>query len=110
MTGVQTCALPISSKAAYDLAFSCVRPTGTLLAVGLPSENICFSPVLMAAKEVRIQASAVGTRQDVREVLALASKGKIHCHVAARPLSEANNVLDELRHGQVSGRIVLTIS
>lgn len=108
--GVHVALVTSASKAAYDMAFSCVRPTGTLLAVGLPSENICFPPVLMAAKEVRIQASAVGTRQDVREVLAMARKGKIHCHVAARPLSEANKVLDELRHGQVSGRIVLTIS
>jgi propanol-preferring alcohol dehydrogenase len=108
--GVHVALVTSAAKAAYDLAFSCVRPTGTLLAVGLPSENICFPPILMAAKEVRIQASAVGTRQDVREVLEMANKGKIHCHVAARPLSEANKVLDELRHGKVSGRIVLTFS
>lgn len=99
-----------AAKAAYDMAFSCVRPTGTLLVVGLPSENICFPPILMAAGEIRIQASAVGTRKDVREILVMASKGKIRCHVAARPLSEANNVMEELRHGQVSGRIALTFS
>jgi propanol-preferring alcohol dehydrogenase len=108
--GVHVALVTSAAKAAYDMAFSCVRPTGTLLAVGLPSENICFPPILMAAKEVRIQASAVGTRQDVREVLAMASKGRIHCRVAPRPLSEANKVLDELKHGQVSGRIVLTFS
>jgi propanol-preferring alcohol dehydrogenase len=108
--GVHVALVTSAAKAAYDMAFSCVRPTGTLLVVGLPSENICFPPILMAAGEVRIQASAVGTRQDVREVLAMASKGKIHCHVAARPLSEANKVMDELRHGQVSGRIVLAFS
>jgi propanol-preferring alcohol dehydrogenase len=50
----------------------------------------------------------VGTRQDVREVLAMASKGKIHCQVTPRPLAHANEVLDELRHGQVAGRIALT--
>jgi propanol-preferring alcohol dehydrogenase len=108
--GVHVALVTSAAKAAYDLAFSCVRPTGTLLVVGLPSENICFPPILMAAKEVRFQASTVGTRRDVREVLAMASKGKIHCHVAARPLSEANKVLDELRRGKVSGRIVLTFS
>jgi propanol-preferring alcohol dehydrogenase len=62
----------------------------------------------MAAKEVRIQASSVGTRQDLREVLAMAAAGKIRCHVVARPLSQANEALDLLRRGQVSGRIVLT--
>jgi propanol-preferring alcohol dehydrogenase len=78
--------------------------------VGLPSNNICFPAILMAAKEVRIQASAVGTRQDVREVLAMASNRKIHCQVTARPLSDANQVLEELRNGQVSGRIALAFS
>ena len=97
-----------AAKVAYDLAFSCLRPTGTLLVVGLPSENICFPPILMSAREVHIRASAVGTRQDVREVLAMASKGKIRCQVTPRPLAHANEVLDELRHGQVAGRIAFT--
>jgi alcohol dehydrogenase, propanol-preferring len=106
--GVHVALVTSAAKAAYDTAFACVRPTGTLLAVGLPPEDICFPPILMAAKEVRIQASAVGTRQDLREVLLMASKGKIRCHVATRPLSDANLVIDQLRQGQVSGRMVLT--
>lgn len=96
-----------AARAAYETAFSCVRPGGTLLVVGLPAENICFPPIMMSATEIRIQASAVGTRQDLREVLALAAEGKIRCRVGARPLSEANHALDQLRSGQVSGRIVL---
>ncbi len=106
--GVHVAMVTSAAKAAYDTAFACVRPTGTLLAVGLPSENICFAAIMMAAKEVRIRASAVGTRQDLREVLAMASKGKIRCRVAARPLSDANQVMDELRHGRISGRMVLS--
>ena len=108
--GVHVALVTSAAKAAYEMAFSCVRPTGTLLAVGLPSENICFPPILMAAKEIRIQSSAVGTRQDVRETLALASKGKIHCHAATRPLAEAKQVLEEMRHGKIAGRIALTFS
>src|SRR5713101_4772094 len=107
--GVHITLVTSASKAAYDMAFSCVRPTGTLLAVGLPAENICFPPIMMAAAEVRIQASAVGTRQDLREVLAMAAAGKIRCQVGTRPLSEANQALDQLRSGQVSGRIVLVM-
>lgn len=96
------------SKAAYDTAFSCVRPTGTLLAVGLPPE-ISFPPIMMAAKEVNIKASAVGTRKDLEHVLALAAQGKLHCQVATRPLDEANAIFDEMRGGKISGRIVLTM-
>jgi len=96
-----------AAKTAYDSAFSCVRPTGTLLAVGLPAENICFPPILMAAREIRIRASAVGTRQDVREVLAMAAAGEVRCQTATRPLAHAGEVLDELRRGNVAGRVVL---
>jgi alcohol dehydrogenase, propanol-preferring len=97
-----------AAKAAYDAAFPCVRPAGVLLVVGLPADSLCFSPISMAGTEVRIQASAVGTRQDLHEVLAIAAAGKVHCQVTARPLTAANEVLDDLRHGRISGRVVLT--
>jgi alcohol dehydrogenase, propanol-preferring len=97
-----------AAKAAYDMAFYCLRPTGTLMAVGLPAENIGFPPILMAAGEVRIQASAVGTRRDLVDVLNMAAAGKVHCEIAARPLAQVNEVLEELRQGKISGRIVLT--
>jgi len=106
--GVHVALVTSAAKAAYETAFGCVRATGTLLVVGLPAENICFPPILMAAGEIRIRASAVGTRQDVREVLAAAAVGNVRCQVVPRPLERANQVLDELRQGQVCGRIVLT--
>jgi alcohol dehydrogenase, propanol-preferring len=106
--GVHAALVTSAAKAAYDLAFSCVRPTGTLLAVGLPAENVCFPPILMAAREVHIQATAVGTRQELGEVLAMAAAGKVRCQVATEPLCDVNRALERLRQGQVSGRIVLT--
>jgi alcohol dehydrogenase, propanol-preferring len=97
-----------AAKAAYDAAVPCVRPTGILLVVGLPAESLCFSPISMAGTEIRIQASAVGTRQDLREVLEMAASGKVRCQVTARPLVAANEVLDDLRRGRIAGRVVLT--
>jgi propanol-preferring alcohol dehydrogenase len=105
--GVHTALVTSASKKAYDTAFPCVRPTGMLLVVGLPSESLCFPPILMAATEVRIQASSVGTREDLAEVLALGAAGKVRCQTATRPLAQVNEVLEQLRRGQVSGRIVL---
>lgn len=106
--GVHVALVASAAKAAYDQAFYCVRPTGTLLAVGLPAENICFPPIMMASGEIRIQASAVGTREDLRGILAMAAAGGVRCLTATRPLAHANHVLDELRHGRVAGRVVLT--
>src|SRR5580700_4096548 len=106
--GVHVALVTSGSKAAYDSAFAALRPTGMLLVVGLPAEDISFPPILMAAREARIQASAVGTREDLREVLALAAQGKIRCEVAARPLSQINEILDQMRRGEISGRIAVT--
>jgi propanol-preferring alcohol dehydrogenase len=106
--GAHVALVTSAAKAAYDAAFPCVRPTGTLLVVGLPSESICFPPIMMAATEVRIQASSVGTREDLRRVLEMAAAGKLQCQVTKRPLSQANDALAELRTGSVTGRIVLT--
>jgi alcohol dehydrogenase, propanol-preferring len=108
MGGVHAALVTSAAKSAYDMAFYCVRPSGSLLIVGLPAENICFPPILLAAREVRMQASAVGTRQDLSEVLAMAAAGKVRCQTATRPLAQANEVLDLLRRGSISGRIMLT--
>jgi propanol-preferring alcohol dehydrogenase len=95
-----------AAKNAYDTAFPCVRPAGMLLVVGLPSESLCFPPIMMAATEVRIQASSVGTRQDLQEVLAMGAAGKVRCQTATRPLAQINEAMEQLRQGRVSGRLV----
>ncbi|MGA8489173.1 MAG: zinc-dependent alcohol dehydrogenase [Terriglobales bacterium] len=98
-----------AAKSAYDMAFYCVRPTGTLLAVGLPAKEISFPPILMAAGEIQIKASAVGTRDDLREILAMGAAGAVHCQVTMRAFAEVQEVLGQLRRGEVSGRAVLRL-
>ena len=106
--GAHVALVTSAAKVAYDTAFACLRIQGKLLVVGLPSENLCFPPIMMSAREARIQATAVGTRQDVRDVLSLAAAGKVRCQVAARPLEQVNEVFEEMRHGRIAGRVVLT--
>jgi propanol-preferring alcohol dehydrogenase len=106
--GVHVAIVTSAAKAAYEMAFYGLRPTGTLLVVGLPADDISFPPIMMAAGEVHIQATAVGTRDDLREVLAMAAAGKVRCQVTSCPLAQVNEVLDELRHGRITGRVVLT--
>jgi alcohol dehydrogenase, propanol-preferring len=108
--GAHVALVTSAAKAAYDTAFACLRPTGTLLAVGLPSENVCFPAIMMAAAEVRIQATAVGTRSDLGEVLALAASNKIRCHVTPLNLADINEAMNRLRQGRVSGRLVVRLS
>ena len=98
-----------AAKNAYDMAFHCVRPSGTLLAVGLPAQDISFPPILMAATEIHIKASSVGTREDLREILAMGAAGTVHCQVTIRRLAEVCEVLEEFRRGQICGRAVLRL-
>ena len=107
--GVHVALVTSAAKSAYDIAFPCVRPTGTLLAVGLPAGDISFPAILMAAGEVQIKASAVGTREDLREVLALGAAGKVRCQVTTRPLAAVQEVLGQLSRGEISGRVALRL-
>jgi len=107
--GVHVALVTSAAKSAYDIAFPCVRPTGTLLAVGLPAGDISFPAILMAAGEVQIKASAVGTREDLREVLALGAAGKVCCQVTTRPLAAVQEVLGQLSRGEISGRVALRL-
>ena len=106
--GAHVAIVTSAAKAAYDTAFYSLRPTGTLVIVGLPAEPLSFSAIALVARETRIVASSVGTRQDLREVLALAAAGKLRCQIESRPLEQINQTFEEMKKGQLSGRIVLT--
>jgi len=107
--GVHVALVTSAAKSAYDTAFYCLRATGTLLAVGLPTQDISFPPILMAAGEIQIKASAVGTREDLREVLAMGAVGTVHCHVTTRPFAEVQEVFTQLSRGEVTGRMLLRL-
>lgn len=105
--GMHVAIVTSAAKSAYDMAFSCMRPSGRLLVVGLPAQEISFPPILMAAAEIEVKASAVGTREDLREVLAIGAAGSLHCQVSKRRLDEVGEVLGELSRGEIRGRAVL---
>jgi alcohol dehydrogenase, propanol-preferring len=107
--GVHVALVTSAAKSAYDMAFYCVRPTGILLVVGLPAKDISFPAIMMAAGEIEIKASAVGTREDLSEVLAMGAAGTVHCQVATRALAEVQEVMGQLGRGEVSGRVVLRL-
>ncbi len=96
-----------ASKAAYESAFACVRKGSTLAVLGMPPEAVPVSMVALVSGEIRIVASAVGTREDLRELLELAASGAVRCQYAPVPLENAAVALERLRDGTVSGRIVL---
>lgn len=106
MGGAHVAVVTIGSKAAYNSAFSSIRSAGSLVVVGFPSEDISFPAIMM--REMKIFSAATGTRQDVAEVLEMAAGGKIRCQVETRQLDEINEILEDMRRGRITGRVVLS--
>jgi propanol-preferring alcohol dehydrogenase len=105
--GAHVAVVTSAAKAAYDLAFKCLRPAGTLAVVGLPPEPLSFQALGIVANEIRIVGAAVGTREDMRAVLDLAVAGKLRCRVETQPLADVNAVFARMQRGNIAGRVVL---
>jgi propanol-preferring alcohol dehydrogenase len=84
-----------------------LRRGGTLVLVGLPPGSFTLPILQTVAKGVRILTSAVGTRQDLREVLALAASGRIKTVAQTCHLEEINWAFEQVRQGKVTGRMVV---
>jgi propanol-preferring alcohol dehydrogenase len=92
---------------AITQAFEALRRGGTLVLVGMPSGTFTLPIRGSVAKGVRILTAAVGTRQDLRETLALAAAGKIKSVAAPCRLEEVNEVFERMREGKIAGRVVV---
>jgi alcohol dehydrogenase, propanol-preferring len=97
------------SRAAYETALRSIRKAGTLAIVGMAPEPVPLSTVAMVSGEYRIISSAVGSREELREVLQLAAQGKIKCRIETRAFDQVEGVLNEMKEGRLLGRVVLRI-
>jgi propanol-preferring alcohol dehydrogenase len=98
-----------ASAAAYETALRVLKKGGTLAVVGMPNEPFKVSAVALVSGETRIVASAVGTREDLRELFELVAKFPIRCHVETRGLETLPAVFEEMKRGAVLGRVVLVL-
>jgi len=106
--GVQAAISVAVSKVPFEQAYRSIKRGGTLVAVGLPHDELpipIFNTVLNA---ITVKGSIVGTRLDMKEALDFAARGKVKAQIETAPLSEVNTVLDKMEKGQINGRIVLT--
>jgi propanol-preferring alcohol dehydrogenase len=107
--GAHVALVTSASPAVYETALRCLRRGGTLAVVGMANEPFKVSAVSLISGETKIVASAVGTRDDLRELFALVEKYPIRCKIEMRPLDQVSEVFEELKRGAVIGRIVLTL-
>jgi propanol-preferring alcohol dehydrogenase len=110
--GVDASLVFSARMAGFDLGIELLRKGGLFVAVGLPptSEgNIQINPFVFFMKDPTMIYSAVGTVQDMRELVVLAADGRVRTHVSRTgPLTDLGGIFDELEAGKYLGRAVLT--
>lgn len=91
------------------LALKATAKGGTVVCGGIHMSEIPAFPYDLLWGERTVRSVANLTRQDAEEFLSLAPRIPVRTEVTTYPLSKANEALDALRLGLVSGAVVLAI-
>jgi D-arabinose 1-dehydrogenase-like Zn-dependent alcohol dehydrogenase len=98
----------VGSPATAALGIGALRKGGRYVICGLYGGELVHPLPPIAQRAIGIVGSYVGNLQELKEVVALAKKGKIKpTPVETRPAGEANRALEDLKAGRVVGRVVL---
>ena len=98
----------VGAPATSALALPSLRKGGRFVSVGLFGGATTIPLVALAMREVAVMGSAVGSTEQMRELVALVRSGKLALPtVQVRPLAQAEQSLQDLEAGHVTGRIVL---
>ena len=98
----------VGAPATAALGIAALRKGGRYVICGLFGGELVHPLPPIAQRAIGIVGSYVGNLQELKEVVALAKKGKIKPPpVETRPASEANAALEDLKAGRVVGRVVL---
>src|SRR5690606_17631778 len=98
----------VGAPSTAALGIGALRKGGRYVICGLFGGELVYPLPPIAQRAIGIVGSYVGSLQELKEVVALAKKGKIKPPpVETRPASAANSALEELKAGKVLGRIVL---
>jgi len=98
----------VGSPATAMLGIGALRKGGRYIICGLYGGELVHPLPPIAQRAIGIIGSYVGSLQELKEVVALAKKGKLKpLPVATRPGAEANAALEDLKAGRVVGRVVL---
>ncbi len=89
------------------VALRAVRKGGTVVCGGIHMSDIPSFPYADLWGERRLVSVANLTRADAAEYLPLAARAGVRAHVTTYPLARANQALDDLRNGALTGAAVL---
>ncbi|ETI33378.1 hypothetical protein F441_19787 [Phytophthora nicotianae CJ01A1] len=91
----------------YNTYLTLVKKRGTFIMVGVPNDEVKFKPMFVVAKGIKWVGSLIGSIQDIKDMLALASEKNVRAIVQQMPMSKVNEGIAMMREGRVRYRIVL---
>jgi len=91
-------------------ALRAVAKGGTVVCAGIHMSDIPSFPYEILWEERTVRSVANLTRRDAEEFLSLAAEFPIHTETHIYQLADANQALDDLRHGRFDGAAVLVPS
>jgi D-arabinose 1-dehydrogenase-like Zn-dependent alcohol dehydrogenase len=99
----------VGSESSFAFANAIVRRGGKIVVVGLFGGALSMPLPMFPLRALTIMGSFVGSLAEAQEMMALVREGRVAAiPVETRPLSDANRSLDDLRQGNIVGRVVLT--
>jgi propanol-preferring alcohol dehydrogenase len=108
--GPAWCALDlVGSPATASLGFDALAKGGKLVMVGLFGGAAPWPLPFIPMKAVTIEGSYTGSLGELNELLDLVRTGVVaSIPIGRRPMSAATETLEDLRHGRIVGRVVMT--
>ncbi|MCH8137360.1 MAG: zinc-binding dehydrogenase [Proteobacteria bacterium] len=108
--GADACLNFAPSAAVWAPITEAINPRGWIISVAMVAEPVSLSLEWLTFNGVRITGTAVGGRQELQDVLALAARHPLQVDIEAVSLDQADVALDRLAAGRVAGRSVIDFS
>lgn len=91
------------SGKAYNAAPTMLGPFGTLVCIGItpPDQLLSVHPLLLIDMGIRVIASAVGTRKDIREAIEFVERGLVKPTIHLGKLEELSDIGAQMMQGKV---------
>ncbi len=99
----------VGSPATAELGFNALTRGGKLVMVGLFGGSAPWPLPLIPIKAATIEGNYTGSLDELRELLDLVRSGAVPpIPIGRRSMAQATQTLDDLHHGRVVGRVVMT--
>lgn len=96
-----------SGNPQYDGLLALLRPKGTVINLGIGTENISFNPWSMLMGEKAMRASAIGTPLQIEKMLEFVAVKNIISQNEIMPMDQINDAINRVKEGKARYRIVL---